>query len=335
MKPQSQKLGARALAAAACALAAVVAAQPAAAEEVNIYTDRQEVFLRPLTNEFTKQTGVKVNVLFLKKGLVERLQAEGKNSPADLIIALDAGRLQDFVDAGLVSAHNEASLQKLLAKGLSSPHWLALTRRARIIYAAPNSQIADYADLATPAGKGVCIRPATHLYNIGLFADLIQRWGEAKTEQWMSGVKANLARKPQGNDRAQIWGVINGECKAGVGNSYYYSKMAQDAETLQKLKAGVRIVIPPNAHINVTGAAVAANAPNRKNALALLRFLLGKEAQTLYAAKNGEFPARDDVDFPEQWKSFKALVTKAAPLANIARHRAAASRMVDKTGLNR
>ena len=313
---------------------ATISAAPAA--EVNLYTDRQEVFLRPVLAAFTKKTGIEVNILFAKKGLLERMRAEGEASPADVIMAVDAGRLEDFVNADLVSPHNDKALQKTVAAGLSTNNWIAVTRRARLLYVKKGGDIKTYADLALAKNKNTaCFRSGLHTYNIALFADLIQRQGMKATKQWLNGVKANLARQPQGNDRAQILGVADGQCVAGVANSYYYSKLAADAETRQKMEETLDIVIPPDVHINVTGVAVAAHAPHRDNALALMRFLVSKGAQRIYADSNGEFPARDDVAFPADWAFARDAVQNAAPLADIARYRTAASRLVEEVGFDR
>ena len=308
----------------------------ATANEVNLYTDRQEVFLRPLLQAFEEETGIKTNVLFAKSGLLERMRAEGDRSPADVVMAVDSGRLDDFARAGLLARHNDNALRTAVPPGLRDDYWVGVTRRARILYVGKETVIQSYQDLAAPENAGkVCIRSGTHLYNIGLFADFISRWGENATKQWLADVKNNLAQRPQGNDRAQINGVANGDCGVGVANSYYYFQMARDSEKKKWLEETVRVVVPQQAHINVTGAGLAAHAPHRDNALLLMRFLVGKRAQEIYATQNKEFPVRDDVPFPPELSPFRAALKNAAPLADISRHRATASRLVEEVGFNR
>lgn len=307
----------------------------AAASEVNLYTDRQAVFLRPVLEAFEKETGIKTNVLFAKAGLLERMRAEGEFSAADVVMAVDAGRLDDFARAGLLARHNDDLLRDAVSAALRNDYWVGITRRSRILYVRKGAAIASYEDLAAPQNRNsVCIRTGTHLYNIGLFADMISRLGEAAAKQWLLGVKENLARKPQGNDRAQINGVIDGDCVVGVGNSYYYFQMARDAEKKRLLEEKVDVVIPTDAHINVTGAGIAAHAPNPQNAGRLMRFLVGKRAQEIYATENKEFPVRNDVAFPPELEPYRQALENAAPLADISRHRAAASRLVEEIGFN-
>lgn len=322
------------------ALLCVAAATPAsagAAGEVNLYTDRQAVFLMPVLAAFEEETGIKTNVLFAKKGLLERMVAEGEGSPADVVLALDIGRLQDYRDAGVIAPYGDKSIAAAVLPGYATEHWVAVTRRARILYVAKDGgeDINSYAALAAPENRGkVCLRSGTNTYNIGLFADMIDRLGEAKAKEWLAGVRDNLARKPQGKDRTQIRDVGAGVCGIGVANSYYYFQMARDPDKKAAV-ANVQPVIPRRAHINVTGAALAAHAPNRANALRLMRFLVSARAQEIYANENNEFPVRADVAVPELMAPFRQALESAAPLADIARHRAAASRMVEELKFNR
>lgn len=322
--------------AAAAAAALLLALPPAgAAEEVNLYTDRQEVFLKPVLRAFEADTGIKVNVLFAKKGLLERMRAEGDHSPADVLLAVDIGRLQDFIDAGVLAPYNDPAIAAAVLPGYSTDYWVAVTRRARILYVPRGSAIKDYDDLAQPAQRGkVCLRSGRNTYNIGLFADMIARHGEAAAKQWLAGVKANLARKPQGKDRTQIQDVAAGVCGVGVANSYYYFQLIKDPEQRKKLE-NVQPLIPPRAHINVTGAALAAHAPHRANALRLMRFLVSRPAQEIYASENNEFPVRADAELPPALAPYKRRLDEAADLADIARYRAAASRLVEALDFDR
>ena len=309
----------------------------AAADEVNLYTDRQAVFLKPVLAAFEEETGIRTNVLFAKKGLLERMVAEGAHSPADVVLVVDIGRMRDFQDAGVIAPHGDDAIAAAVMRGYATPYWVAVTRRARILFVAKDNPIAvrTYEDLAAPAHRGkICLRPGTHTYNIGLFADMISRLGEEGARAWLAGVQSNLARKPQGKDRTQIQDVGAGVCGIGVANSYYYFQMARNPQTQGRV-ANVQPVIPPQAHINVTGAALAKHAPHRANALRLMKFLVSRRAQEIYASENNEFPVRADAALPALMQPFKQALEDAAPLADIHRHRRAASRMVEDLGFNR
>ena len=305
---------------------------------VNLYTDRQEVFLRPMLSEYKKTSGTQVNVLFVKKGLLERMKAEGDASPADVLLLVDAGRLKDFVDAKLTAENNDPILRQLpAALRDTNNHWFAVTKRARVLYVSgKTSKVKGYDDLSA-SGQKVCLRSGLHPYNIALFADIIGRKGREQARDWLQGVKNNLAHPPRGNDRAQIRGVLNGECDIGVANSYYYFHMLKnaDASLKKRLNEEITMVIPQNPHINITGMALAANAPNRKAAKALMRFLISREAQLLYAEENFEFPARDDVPYPPALAPYKDSLVSGALLEDIAKWRHTASEMVDEVGFDR
>ena len=323
-------------------LAAVFApaVAPAFAAEVNLYTDRQEVFLRAAAAAYEKESGDKVNMLFVKKGLLERALAEGDSSPADVFLLADIGRLLDFVGNGLTAPVDSPELNAAVPANLRAPdgHWFAVTRRARILFAAPGAGINTYEDLADPKYKGVCLRSGAHPYNNALFAGIAARAGRAAAKQWLLGVKKNLARPPRGKDRAQIKAVAAGECKTAVANSYYYFHLINNADEDEKkrLLQNVAPVFPENAHINVAGMALARRAPNPKAAKRLMRFLAGKTAQRILAEENFEFPVRNDVEYPAALKPYRGAVENAAPLlTETAKWRKTAAELVDETGFDR
>ena len=321
--------------AAAMALACV-----AAAAEVNLYTDRQEVFLREVIAVYERQSGDNVQVLFVKKGLLERAKAEGAAGAADVFLAVDIGRLQDFIDAKLISPA-PAAIGAALSPNLydKNGRWFAVTRRVRALYIAPAVEADSYEDLIKPKFEGdVCIRSGAHPYNNALFADILSRRGYAATKQWLISLKQNLARPPRGKDRTQIQAVANGQCKIGVANSYYYFHLlnAADDERRALLKNNVKMIIPRQAHINITGMALARYAPNPQNALRFMRFLLSDKAQQILARHNFEFPARDDIEYPPLLKPYRARINNAAPLLlDTARYRKMASQLVDEVGFDR
>ena len=319
----------------------------AAAEEVNLYSSRQPYLMKPLLAAFTDQTGIKVNMVYLKKGMLERLKSEGRNSPADLILTGDIGNLHNHDKAGLLQPVASAELAANIPVQYRHPqgYWFGLTVRARVIYASKTrvkpGEIVRYEDLAGPAMKGrVCVRSGKHVYNVSLLASIIVAEGLEAAEAWASGLKANLARKPQGNDRSQIKAVYEGECDVAVGNTYYMGKMAtNEKDPVQKQWAQAVNIIFPNqqdrgTHVNISGAAVTKSAGNRANAIRLIEYLSGAEAQKMYAERNFEYPVKAGVTLHPlvaSWGTFKA---DKAHLAKIAQERTRASKLMDRVSFN-
>jgi iron(III) transport system substrate-binding protein len=318
---------------------ATVAAQPAAAQDaVNIYSYREPGLIDPLLKAFTAKTGIKVNVVFAAAGLNERMQAEGKNSPADLLFTVDAGRLSEAKDANLTQPATSPSFASIpSAYKDKDGHWYGLTMRARVFYVSKDrvkQETISYEDLADPKWKGkICMRPGQHVYNTSLLATIIAHKGEAEAEKWARGVKANLARKPAGGDREAVRDVQAGLCDIALANTYYMAAMLRNPD--QKAWAdATRIVFPNSAdrgtHVNISGMALAANAPNKANALKLMEFLVSDEGQTLYAAANNEYPINPAIPVSDLVKSWGTLKPDALPLDNIAKHRKRASEIMDR-----
>ncbi|WP_304615937.1 Fe(3+) ABC transporter substrate-binding protein [Paracoccus sp. (in: a-proteobacteria)] len=291
---------------------------PAFAEEVNVYSHRQPELIQPLFDAFTAETGITVNSSFVDKGMVERLQAEGSRSPADLVLTVDVARLGEVKDAGVLQPMDAEALSVIPANLRDDENmWFALTTRARIIYAhkdrVAEDEVTTYEDLADPKWQGrICTRVFTHDYNVALTAAHLAHHGEEATLAWLEGIKANLARKPEGGDRDQVKAIWAGECDIAIGNTYYMGGMLADDE--QKAWAeSVRIEFPTfedgGTHLNVSGVAMTAAAPNRENALKLVEFLVGDEAQRIYAETNHEFPVKEGVALSElvaSWGEFEA-----------------------------
>lgn len=329
----------------ALSIAIAIFAIPAMAqEEVNVYSYRQAFLVEPLFQGFTDETGIKVNVVFAKKGLAERLQREGANSPADLIFTVDIGRLNEVVEKDLVQPVDSNVLSENIPAQYRDPSnlWFGLTTRTRSVYASKErvdlADIQRYEDLADPKWKGkICTRSGKHPYNLALIASMIAHHGEAEAEAWLRGVKANLARKPQGNDRAQVKAIYEGECDLSLGNNYYLGNMLQDADQIKWAEA-VNITFPNSndrgTHVNISGMALTKSAPNKGNAIKLMEYLTGNTAQTIYAEENFEYPVNPSVQ-PSQlvasWGSFKS---DELPLSKIANLRKAAAQMVDKVGFD-
>ncbi len=322
-------------------------AVPAMAEGVvNIYSYRQPDLIEPVLEAFTAETGIDTQVLFLDKGLEERIAAEGENSPADIVLTVDVARLTNVKEKGVTQAVEDPVINAAIPSEYRDPegHWFGVTRRGRVIYAS-KERVKDkdlsYADLADPKWKGkICIRSGQHDYNLALFSALIAHWGEQKTEEWMEGLKANLARKPEGNDRSQAKSIMAGECDLALGNTYYVGlMMTNDKEPEQKDWANAIDVVFPTiddagTHVNISGMAMAKNAPNRENALKLMEFLASDEAQHVYASQVFEYPVKEGVQPSDIVKSFGTLNADKLPLSEIAAHRKAASEMVDRVGLD-
>jgi len=322
--------------------AATVAATAASAQEVNVYSLRQPFLVEPLFESFTKETGVKVNVIFAEKGLVERIKQEGANSPADVLMTVDISRIQEAVDAGVTEAVDSDVLETNIPAHLrdENDHWFALTQRGRALYASKDrvaeGEITTYEDLADPKWKGrVCTRPGSHDYNVALTSSMIAHHGAEEAKTWLEGLKANLARKPQGNDRGQVKAIKEGECDVAIANTYYYGKMLDDPEQ-RAWAESVNIVFPNQdgrgMSMNISGMTLIKGAPNKENAVKLMEFLSGDEAQKIYAEVNYEYPVKPGVEWSDYVKSWGTFKADELPLAEIARLRADAVRMVDQVG---
>ena len=327
----------------AAGAALVMALSPAAAfadGEVNIYSYRQAFLLNPLLEAFTEETGIETNVVFAKKGLAERLEREGRNSPADLVMTVDISRISELVDRDLVASVDNDTLEENIPENLRHPDgkWFALTTRGRIIYASKErveeGEITTYEELADPKWEDrICTRSGKHPYNIALFSSMIAHHGEAETEKWLEGLKDNLARKPQGGDRDQIKAIAEGVCDVSIGNSYYYGHMLQD-ENQRPIAEQVRLVFPNaegrGTHVNISGISLTKSAPNRENAIKLMEFLSSPKAQRIYAEANTEYPANPEVKPSGLVAEWGEINPDNLSLQEIADNRNAAVKLVDR-----
>ena len=324
--------------------ASTLVAGAVSAQEVNVYSLRQEFLVEPLFAKFTEQTGVKVNVIFAEKGLVERIKQEGDNSPADILMTVDISRIQQAVDAGVTQSLSNDVISANVPAHLRDEqgHWFALTQRGRAIYASKDrvaeGEIATYEDLADPKWEGrICTRSGTHVYNVALFASMIAVHGEEKAKEWLEGLKSNLARKPQGNDRGQVKAIKEGECDLAIGNTYYFGKM-MDNEEQRPWAEAVNIVFPNQdgrgMSMNISGMSLIKNAPNQDNAVKLMEFLTGDVAQEIYAEVNYEYPVKVGVKWADNVKSWGTFKADELPLSEIARLSPDAVKMVDQVGYN-
>lgn len=312
--------------------------------EVNVYSYRQEVLIRPLLDRFTDQTGIRVKIVFAKNGMIERLKTEGVNSPADAILTVDAGRLIRAREAGVLQPIDSDILRRAIPAQYRDPegYWYGLSVRARTIIYSPErvtpAELSSYEDLAAPRWKGrICIRSSSNIYNQSMLAAMIAHLGIDRTEDWARGLVANFARKPKGGDRDQIRAVAAGECDIAIVNTYYLAGLARSKKAKDRaVAAKVRIFWPNQGgrgtHVNISGAAVTKSARNKANAIRLIEFLAGAEAQKIYAEVVNEYPVRTDVapsGVVASWGPFEADTLN---LAELARYNAEALRLADRVG---
>ncbi|MBL9074553.1 Fe(3+) ABC transporter substrate-binding protein [Tabrizicola sp.] len=320
-------------------LALLACSTPVLAQEINVYSHRQPELIQPLVDAFTAETGIKVNVAFVDKGMAERLQAEGDRSPADLVLTVDIARLMQIVDADVTQAVQSDVLEANIPAELRDPndHWFGLTSRARVVYASKDrvgpGEVTTYEDLASDKWKGrLCTRSGLHDYNVALLGAMIVHHDEEAATRWAEGLKANLAKKPDGGDRDQVKAIAAGECDIALGNTYYMGQMLADPE--QKAWAEtVNIVFPTfeggGTHLNISGVAMTKSAPNKENALKFMEWLSGDHAQKIYAETNYEFPVKPGVERSDLVKSWGEFTPDATPLAEIAAARAAALKIME------
>lgn len=333
------------LAAAAASTLAVGVVSVAQAEgEVNVYTDRQPFLIDPLIEAFTEETGIKVNVVYATSGIEERLKAEGQNSPADLVMTVDVGRLVEMVKDGLAQPVNSDVLNANIPADFRADDnsWFGLTFRARLLYTSidrvAEGEITRYEDLADPKWRGrICTRPGDHDYNLGLLASMIAHHGEEEARAWADAVRQNLAQKPQGNDRQQVRFVMEGLCDIAITNSYYMGAMVNDEEQ-RNWVAATRLVFPNQedygTHINVSGVLMTAHAPNRDSALRLMEFLSDDRAQAMYSEGNTEYPVKPGVAWSELIQSWGTHSFDSASLEAIGNHKPQALRIMNEVGYN-
>ena len=306
-------------------------------EEVNVYSYRQPILIDPFFEEFTNSTGIKVNVLHAKKGLLERLLAEGADTPADLVLTVDIARLSQFVKEDvLVSIESPVLIANIPAylRG-SNNKWFALSKRASIV-AVSKERILEGAietieDLADPKWKEkICTRKGSHDYNRSLLASIIAAHGEKVAEEWAKGLVANLARQPEGNDRAQAKAIYEGVCDIALMNTYYFGKMKFNKKNPEQKDwaKSINLVFTNQEdrgnHINIAGGGVVKYSKNKANAIALLEFLTQPKAQKLYSSMNYEYPVNPNMTLSAElksWGEFKEdqlAVEKLAELAPLA-----------------
>ena len=315
------------------------------ANEVNVYSAREEQLIKPLLDAFSKDTGIKVNLVTGDDDpLLERLKREGENSPADVLITADAGRLYRAVENGSLQPIQSAKLNQAIPAHLrdAGNQWFGLTYRARVLFYNPATvkaaELSTYEDLADPKWKGrICVRSSNSIYNQSLLASMIAAKGAAAAEQWAQGLVANFARPPNGGDRDQIKAVASGQCDIAIANTYYYAQMLYGGDSEQKAAASkVKIFFPNQAdrgtHINISGAGMTASAKNKDNAIKLLEYMTLDDAQRWYSTTNGEYPVKRGIEASPELKSWGTFKSDALNLSVLGKNNAQAVMIMDKVG---
>jgi len=331
---------------AAAVLVGIAGASLDASADVNLYTTREPGLIQPLLDAFTKETGIKVNSIFVRDGLAERVAAEGRRSPADVLMTVDFGNLIDLVEKGLTQPIQSDVLNAAVPENLRGKdgHWYALSMRARVVYAAKDLDIDSftYEQLGDAEWRDkLCIRSGQHPYNTAMIAAHIVYHGEDATREWLEGMKENLARAATGGDRDVARDIMGGICDIGVGNSYYVGLMrsGRGGPEQQKWGEAIKVILPTfeggGTHVNISGAAIARYSPNKDDAVRLLEYLVSDDAQKLYAEANYEYPVKQGAEVDPIIAALGELQVDPTPLTDIARYRDAASRLVDEVGFDR
>ena len=330
----------------AAALALALASGPATAQVLNLYSSRHYQTDQALYDNFTKQTGIKINLIEGgEDALIERVRNEGDKSPADVLITVDAGRLWRAEQMGLFQPVKSQVLDTRIPAAYRHPDglWYGFSTRARIIAYSKErvkpGEITSYEDLANPKWKGkICTRSSGHVYNLSLISSLVNYMGEAKAEEWTRAVASNLARAPKGGDTDQLMGVASGECDIALSNTYYYVRLLRSQKPDERQAVEKVGVVLPNqkdrgTHVNVSGAGVLKYAPNREAAVRFLEYLAGDQAQNYFANGNNEWPVVVSVtpDNP-QLASLGKFKTDTLNLAVVGRNQPTAQKIADRSG---
>ena len=318
----------------------------AIAAEVNVYSGRKEKLIKPLLDRFTEQTGIKTNLVTAKADkLLTRLKNEGRNTPADVFITVDAGRLYRAKDAGVFATLDSDVLKSSVPQHLRDPdaQWVGLSQRARVIFYAKDrvkpSELSTYEDLASDKWKRrVCIRGSDNIYNQSLVASMLAANGNNEAQKWANSLVQNMARPPKGGDRDQIKAAAAGQCDLAIANTYYYGAMLTNKKDSGQVKAAQSMgIFWPNqdsrgSHVNISGAGVTKHAKNPENALKLLEFLVSPESQKWYAEVNFEYPVIENAEISDLVKSWGEFKSDKVNLDVLGKNNAEAVRIMDRAG---
>ncbi len=315
---------------------------------LNIYSARHYDSDKLMYEAFEEQTGIRVR--FREAGanqLLETMRAEGENSPADLIIASDAGALWRFKDAGLTQPLPEGEFETLIPERLIEPdrQWVGLARRIRGVAYDPErispDQVDEWQDLADPSLEGeICVRSSTNIYNLSLIAEMVEKWGAEEAQTWANAVVANMARTPQGGDTDQVEAVAAGLCSIAITNHYYWVRMTQSgSDATREAAAATQLAFPSfgdgeGIHVNITGVAMAANAQNTDEAIQFVDYLLTSDGQHRLVDETKEIPVIEDVTWPEGLDAIPEFEDSDTPLDTFGERQSEAQRIYDEAGWN-
>ncbi len=314
----------------------------ASSKEVNVYSYRKKHLIKPILQGFTEKTGIKVNLITGKAdALFERIKAEGKNSPADILLTTDAGRLVRAKKAGILQAVQSKELDHIPSQyNDDEGYWYGLSKRARVIFYAKDrvdvKDLSTYEDLASDKWKNkICIRSSSNVYNQSLLSSIIANEGTEKAKKWAQGIVQNMARKPQGGDRDQLRAIAAGQCDIAVANTYYYGSMIESSKKSDQEAAQKVGIFWPNqadrgAHINVSGVALTKSSKNKENAIKLMEYLASKDVQAKYAELVYEYPVIADVELSPVVKSFGSFKADNLDLSKLANHYIGALKIFDE-----
>ena len=324
---------------------AIISNGAALAESLGIYTHRQPFLLEPILEAYTKKTGVEFQTVYAPKGLAARLKAEGERTDADLVLTVDISRIKELADTGLLAPLASDILNKHVPSHLrdANDRWTALSLRARIIAVSKDrvgkQAITTIEDLASPKWQGrVCSRKGSHVYNRAVLASLIAHNGEEAAKNWTLGIVDNLARRPQGNDRAQAKAIYSGQCDVALMNTYYYGKMkfAKDKPEQQKWADSIEIAFfnqdGRGQHVNISAAGITQGSKRKELARAFLEWVTSEEAQQIYTKVNFEYPVNPNAQLSEEVASWGTFKMDMLPMNVIADNSPQAQRIINETG---
>lgn len=312
---------------------------------VNVYSARHYDVDELLYDRFTDDTGIEVNILEGKPDeLIERIKNEGEQSPADIYMAVDAGRLWRAQEAGILQPAESEVLRQAVPESLRSPEgdWFGLTSRARVlIYNKENvdpSELSTYEDLADPKWKGkVCVRSSNNVYNQSLVGSMVETIGAEATETWAEGLVANFARQPEGGDVDQIKSVAAGLCDVAIANHYYWARLAKsddagDAEVIEKTAVFFPNQEDRGTHVNVSGMGLVKNAPHAENAIAFMEYLVSPDVQEIFADTNNEYPVVEGVEVDPVVAELGEFKVDEVNVSSYGRNNPEVNEIVDRAG---
>ncbi|QPF92523.1 extracellular solute-binding protein [Bradyrhizobium commune] len=315
------------------------------AEEITLYSTREAALVEPVVASFTEASGIKVNVVFVEDSLVKRLVSEGETSPADVLLTIGLDKTTQLPSRALTQAFASPTIEQAIPANLRSAgaQWLALAARPRVVFAHKDNALAaiDYEDLADPRWRGkLCMRSILHQNNVAMVAAYLTHHGEAATETWLAGLKANLAHKPSGKDNDVIREIVQGTCEIGIGNTVALAQLRDGREGADWRAWAMEVKAVPTSfrsggtHVNLTGAAIAKHAPHPAAARGFLEFLVTPAAQRSFAAAELEYPVLATAERAPILTDIGAFTSDTMPIDQIAAHQQAAVALIKKVGLN-